>query len=107
MRLNSNIFTSAAELQHNRKEKTAPLREQATNSHSFSCLNIVAAIRMLDYDFCYSSLPYRNLYKSLYGKPQAQWWPDINGEWDHESRIFALLFAAEIVKDANHPKRHK
>lgn len=66
----------------------------------------------------YNSSNEYKLFNALYFKDsQAScectlngWWPNLNGEdrfsdgykyWDWESRIFALLLAAEIVRDGN------
>jgi hypothetical protein len=100
--LNYDIFQLAAEYQFE-------AMTEGTYSE-YSCDNIMDA--SFEFGYNYNTKVYREvdeIYQNLYQKDSTKyykegestllWWPKVNGEWDHESRILALLLAAEILKD--------
>lgn len=66
----------------------------------FSCYNLGLAINEANADR--QCRPELKFYAELYEKDSdgpLYWWKSLpNGDFDHESRIFALLFAAEILR---------
>ncbi len=105
MRLNSNVFLQAAEIQFLKDKSVCH-----TNAGTYSCNNLSLAVYMVA-----GSSRQEREYKKIYVDHMAPsnlkdsayvWWPDVEGKHQSEPRILALLLMGEIVKDYNHPKRH-
>lgn len=112
-KLKASVFLLAAELQHSLtvdKRIKHPKTGGFLYCDLYSCVNLLVAAEALDISTPKrSTYDYRNLYRDLFYSPEEActtscWWPRRNGAWDYESRIFALLLAAEVVKDQNRKK---
>lgn len=96
------VFLLAAELQF--RAMSEPYFEY-TDPSAYSCDNIAtASIGKHGIRFWQKHTPETNFYQR-YFKPNhitwqnAEWWKCLrNGKWDHESRILALLLAAELLR---------
>ncbi len=96
MSLKPEIFLDAAELQF---RQDCELRHE-----SFSCHNLAAAAASRDDTQTY--LEHKVKYSEYFGiyagaEGASVWWKRIDGVWQTEPRIYALLLMAEIVKDEN------
>lgn len=118
MKLNPEVFRVAAELNFLRSKEMTP-ELQAEQIHllgqmgylpsKYSCDNLMEAVPIVE-SGSYSEgtaeyRPYRHFYADLYEKDSGadsnswHWWPNQKGRWDYESRILALLLAAEVAED--------
>ena len=69
----------------------------------FSCMNVSYATSETRDEMYNTHGPERDFYERIYfddsDDPLGPWWGEGNGgEWDHESRILALLLCAEILR---------
>ena len=71
-------------------------------SSKFSCDNLNEAVVEITDGFWADSAEiemYKNLFEQTYDEYDLAWWlPLPNGNWDHESRILALLLCAEMLR---------
>lgn len=98
-------FLRAAELQHRSMTDDHPdfRFEKGRNCGDgfsyYACDNIGYAVG----DGCYEkNTPEQRFFKEYFEQDDTIifcWWPELeNGNWDHESRILALLLCAEMLR---------
>ncbi len=95
------IFLLAAEKQLNaQKREFLSNRPSLLNAESvFSCINILHAADELGRRDSLGTVKFYRRYFKPKEFPDASWWPlDENNNWDYDSRIFALLLAAEMLR---------
>lgn len=107
------IFLLAAELQHHsmtveKPERNAGLGKNFGKDYSYyACDNIAtAAAQVTNYPAPFRNFTKEQKYFEKYFKPKdfeyngMAWWSEVdeNGQWDHESRILALLLCAETLR---------
>lgn len=110
MKLNPEVFRVAAEFNFMRKRNLPPSKEEVACVPEFSkhsCGNIVEAEAVINGDDSQSFRlsDYGRYYQKIYCYDSGQhsnsfWWAcNKEGSWDYESRIYALLLAAEMAED--------
>lgn len=102
------VFLLAAELQHTKMTQSLQpfnIFDIQWNEgylayvSSYSCDNLAEAARRIRGERdCPEHRLYQRYFMPNVRRESMAWWPLKKGKWDHESRILALLFAAEMLR---------